>query len=203
MGCLLAGETEQWIWDNECGYQFGRYSDGADISAGAVTLGLGRKLEDATKPRLTAYYDWASGDSTLNHGWNHLFPLAHRYNGFMDLFGRRNLHDLNLLFTNSPSEKWNFLAWYHYFMLADGHQGPYNVNLSAFNPGGTVGSRDLGHEIDLIATYKRSIRSEFAAGYSHFFTGRYYETSQRIGRDPILLYTGDADFFYSQYTLYF
>jgi hypothetical protein len=179
----------------EGGVQVGRNPDGSAASAAAVTVGRGVKISDqGWKPVLWAYYDWASGDDSIGNGWNHLFPLGHKYMGFMDLFGRRNLNDANLLWTAQPSEKLTLLAWYHYFWLVNGNDGPYNVTLSPFNPGGTVGSRDLGHEIDLLATYKLSVRTDLQFGYSHFFSGKYYETSLTPVATP--LFSGDADFFY-------
>ncbi|MEQ1828821.1 MAG: alginate export family protein [Pirellula sp.] len=197
LGTLIKGEADGLLWDNEFGYQFGRNPDGSDISAYSLTLGIGAKSTGSMKPTIWMYYDWASGDDSVNNGWNHLFPLGHRYNGFMDLFGRRNLHDINTLMTFNPSEKFTVLAWYHYFFLENGNQGPYNITLSPFNPGGTVGHRDLGHEIDLLGTYKLSARSDLVLGYSHFFAGKYYDSSLRANGSA--LFNGDADFLYSQW----
>ena len=197
LGTLIKGESDDVLWDNEFGLQFGRNPDGSDISAYSVTLGSGRKLKGDMKPAVWLYYDWASGDDSINNGWNQLFPLGHRYFGFMDLFARRNIHDINSLLTLNPTPKFTLLAWYHYLALSNGNQGPYNVNGSAFNPGGTVGSRDLGHEIDLLGTYKISARSDLVLGYSHFFSGKYYSTSLNSLAQP--LFDGDADFFYTQW----
>jgi len=197
LGTAIKGESDGVLWDNEFGYQFGKNPDGSDISAFSLTFGLGTKSTGTLKPTFWMYYDWASGDDSVNNGWNHLFPLGHRYNGFMDLFGRRNLHDVNSIVTFSPTDKFTVLAWYHYFFLANDKQGPYNVTLSPFNPGGTVGSRDIGHEIDLLGTYKVSARSDLVLGYSHFFSGKYYDTSLRANGSA--LFNGDADFMYTQW----
>jgi hypothetical protein len=198
LGVLLKGEDGDLLWDNEFGYQFGRNSNASSLCEYSLTFGLGRRLSSSDKkPTIWAYYDWASGGDTAGEGWNHLFPLGHRYNGFMDLFGRKNLHDINFLFTLDATEKLNLLAWYHYFRLENGAQGPYGLNLAAFNPGGTVGSRDLGHEIDLMATYKLNPRSSMLLGFSHFFAGKYYETSTNASGDA--LFANDASFFYTQW----
>jgi hypothetical protein len=197
VGTLLKGEADGFLWDNEFGYQFGRNPDSSDISAFSLTFGGGRKLKGDSKPTLWLFYDWASGDDSVNNGWNQLFPLGHKYFGFMDLFARRNIHDINSLFTFSPTEKFTVLTWYHYFALSNGNQGPYNVGGNAFNPGGTVGSKDLGHEIDLLGTYKVNSRSDLVLGYSHFFAGKFYDTSTNAVGAP--LFNGDADFFYTQW----
>lgn len=197
LGTLIKGESGDFLWDNELGYQFGRNGDSSDMSAYAVTLGAGRKLKGGMKPTVWLYYDWASGDDSVNNGWNHLFPLAHKYLGYMDFFARQNIHDINGQFVLSPSEKLTLLVWAHYFALSNGNQGPYNVNGSAFNPGGTVGSRDLGQEIDVTGSYKITPRSDLCLGYSHFFAGNYFRKSTNSAAQP--LFAGDADFFYAQW----
>lgn len=201
LGTALKGENGNLLWDHELGYQFGRNSDGSDISACALTFGAGRKLQGDRKPSLMLYYDWASGDDSVNNGWNHLFPLGHKYLGFMDFYGRRNIHDFNALYTVNATDHFTVLAWYHYFLLSNDNQGPYNVTLTPFNSGGTVGSRDLGHEIDLLGTYKIGPRSDLVLGYSHFFAGDYYSTSVTSANAP--LFSRDADFFYTQWHINF
>lgn len=165
-----------------------------------ATFGLGRTLSQfGWNPTLWAYYDWASGDDATGagNGFHHNFPLAHKYNGFMDLFGRRNLEDVNLQLTLQPTKKLKLLAWYHYFFLETQTDTPYSVVMTPFNAGNLPGSPDLGHEIDLLATYTLSPRSDILAGYSHFFAGDYYSST------PGVPYDGDASFFYTQYTIDF
>jgi len=196
-GTAQKGDVDGMLWDNEFGYQLGRAANGSDVSAGAITFGFGRRFSETKKPTLMLYYDYASGGTATNSGWNQLFPLGHKYLGLMDFFARRNVHDFNALFTVNPTDKFTMLAWYHYFALANNDQGPYNVTGSSFNPGGTVGSRDLGHEIDLLGTYKVNKRSDLVLGYSHFFSGAYYDKSVRS--TGASLFNGDADFFYTQW----
>jgi Alginate export len=200
IGTRWQGDDDGNLWDHEIAYQFGNNTDGSSQSAAMVVAGVGRRISnDGVKPTLWTYYDWASGDQSTGagNGFNHLFPLAHRYNGFMDLFGRRNLNDPNVLMTIQPSEKWQLLAWYHYFFLANSQDTPYNVSMTPFNPGNTPASRELGHEIDLLSTWKVNPRNELQLGYSHFFSERYY--SNTIG----VPHRGDANFVYVQYTLNF
>ena len=197
LGTAFKGEVDGLLWDDEFGYQMGKNPDGSDISACSLAFGLGAKSAGSMKPTIWMYYDWASGDDSINNGWNQLFPLGHKYLGFMDLYGRRNINDLNSILTFAATDKLTVLAWYHYMFLANGAQGPYNINNSSFNPGGTVGNRDLGHEIDLLGTYKVNARSDLVLGYSLFFAGKYYDTSLRA--NGTALFNGDADFFYTQW----
>ncbi len=204
------GGYDAWLYELEGGVQFGLNGDDTDHSAGFFTLGGGRKFECVRwKPTLWAYYDWASGDGTydadigpkvkaVGTGFHHYEPLAHKYLGYMDIFGRRNIETINCQLTMTPHEKLTLLAWYYYFWLQTGKDVPYDVDMAPFAglSGGQAGSRDLGHEIDLTANYGFSARLSALIGYSHFFSGRFYRTS------PVP-YDGDADFFYTQVTLNF
>ncbi len=185
-----------WGWLQtiaEGAYQFGDYGP-FDHSAGFFTLGAGHKWDDhCWKPEFWAYYDWASGDDVIGNGFNQLFPLGHKYMGYMDLFGRTNLEDINFTLAAQPSQKWKALLWWHIFFLQDGNDVPYNVNGRPFvtTPGG---DRYLGQEIDLLFTYAITPRAELLFGYSHFFAGDWYRTN------PAAPFAGDADFFYTQFS---
>jgi Alginate export len=198
LGLRNQGENGTFLWDFESGIQFGQNNDGSDRAAGTATFGVGQKLVcQRWDPVLWFYYDWASGDGDLGqgNGYDHLFPLAHKYNGFMDLFGRRNLEDLNVMLTLSPTRKLKLLAWYHYLFLETKSDTPYSVVMAPFNPGNAPGSAELGHEIDLLATLSMTARQELQLGYSHFIAGDYYSTT------PGVPYNGDASFFYTQWSL--
>ncbi len=199
-GTRWNGTFGELLWLTEGAYQFGRNTDGSDHAAGATTVGLGRTMSQAqSKPTLWLYYDWASGDNDLGagNGYHDNFPLGHKYLGFMDLFGRRNIKDINLMFTSSPSQKLKLLAWYHYFSLANSGDSPYNIVGTPFNGGNAPGSSDLGHEIDLMATWNINARNNVVFGYSHFFSGNYYGTTAGTP------FQGDASFYYLQYSVNF
>jgi hypothetical protein len=121
------------------------------------------------------------------------------YMGFMDLFGRRNIEDLNFQLTLEPHERLKLLCWWHIFHLQNRADVPYNV---AMGPQEGVaaagGSASLGQELDLLATIKINPRADLVLGYSHFFTGEFYRTNGSAG-----LYGGDADFVYCQMHLNF
>lgn len=184
------------IWGN---YQLGTDSDDSSHQAGAWTVGLGRKSKCGWKPTLWVYYDWASGDGNApaaGNGYFQYFPLAHKYLGFMDFFGRRNIETPNVQLSVQPTDKLKLLVWYYYFFLQDQRDTPYTVLMTPFAPGVAPGSPSLGYELDLAATYKLSARTGLFMGYSHFFPGAYYDT-------PGLPYRGDANFCYVQYHINF
>ena len=198
LGSRWLGSEDAWLWDLEGGVQFGDNTDGSSKSAGFATAGLGRKLDErfpCWKPTLWGFYDWSSGDDARGrgNGFNHQFPLAHKYLGFMDLFGRSNIQSPNVLLTMQPREKVKLLLWYYYYFLSNGNDTPYNVTMSAFNAANAPASRDLGQELDAIVTYSINPRMEILFGYSHFFAGQYYKTTAGVP------FRGDADFFYTHY----
>jgi alginate export protein len=197
LGMRWAGKYCDWLYEMEAAVQLGEFQ-GNDHNAGAVTLGLGRKFEDVCwKPAIWLYYDWASGDDIEGNGYHHLFPLAHKYLGFMDLFGRRNIETPNVQFSMKPHKKLTLMLWYYYFFLENQNDVPYTVTMAPYNSGVAPASADLGHEIDLTATWKFTPRTAILFGYSHFFSGDYYKQT------PGLTYRGDADFLYTQFTVNF
>lgn len=198
-GIRWEGSRGNLLWDAEAAYQFGDNTDGTDHNAGMATFGLGRKIAHPWKPTLWAFYDYASGDDATGagNGFDHLFPLAHGYNGFMDLFGRRNLEDVNLRLTMQPTNRLKLIAWYHYMFLETKSDTPYSIAMTPFNAANAPGSADLGHEIDFVASYSLTPRSNLLLGYSHFFSGDYYDST------PGVPFNGDASFFYSQFTVNF
>ncbi len=196
LGSRWLGSQDEFLWEAEGGVQFGQNTDGSGHGAGFVTGGIGRKWSDrAWKPQLMGYYDWANGtnDRGAGNGFNQLFPLAHKYLGFMDLFGRSNIESPNVQLTMQPHQKLKVLVWYYYLFLQNGNDTPYSVVMTPFNPANAPASRDLGHEIDLLFTYNVTPRMDVVFGYSHFFAGDYYKLT------PGVPYRFDADFFYTHF----
>jgi hypothetical protein len=193
---------ESILYEFEGGSQFGDAFNGSDIGAGFVVGGLGRKIEafGDWKPTVWGYWDWASGASQSpfafgDTGFNHLFPLGHKYYGFMDLFGRRNMHDFNTTFTAPLGKKVDLLLWYHYFLL-DRQTTVYNINDTPFS-NQLAASKDVGSEIDMLLTFKLNPRHNIVVGYSYFDAGDYYKLT------PGLPSRDNAQFFYSQFTKFF
>ncbi|MCA9188085.1 MAG: alginate export family protein [Planctomycetales bacterium] len=192
LGARLWGTTQNdWLWEVEGGPQFGRQSGlGLDHDAGFCTVGMGRKLADMPwSPTLWFYYDYASG----NHGagdfnrFNHLFPLAHKYLGFIDAVQRSNIQSPNVLLTMQPTKKLGLLCWYYHFQADSATDIVPSV-------GGTPTQnnvKDFGDELDILATINLNARTEVWIGWSHLWRG-----DKIVG-------TNDADFFYSQWQLNF
>ena len=199
LAALVTGEGGCWQYELEGGVQLGKNVDNSRHVAGFTTIGLGRDVAHRVGGALWLYYDWASGDDSVGGGFHHYLPLAHKYLGFMDLFGRSNLHDVNIRWTRKLTEKLSVMVWYHDFALANANDVPYNVNMTPFNgmSSGSSGSRDLGQEIDLTASLELNNKMNLLLGYSHFFSGDYYFLTSGLP------HSDDASFFYTQFTMNF
>jgi hypothetical protein len=182
---------EKFLYEVEGGYQFGRRSGlGIDQDAGFATVGLGRAFDHHWSPTVWCYYDYASGNAVGGdfNRFNHLFPLAHKYLGFIDSVARENIESPNVLVTFKPHERWNLLVWYYYLIA---NQPDDNIPGVAFPANQRITSDDFGQELDLIATYQIAPRSSILFGYSHLWGGN------RI------LGERDIEFFYAEWTLNF
>jgi len=189
-GSRLQGKTvNKLLYEVEGAFQTGTRRDtGQNIAAYAWTAGFGYQFENVRwKPTLWFFYDYATGNEPGSGDWNRfndLFPLGHKYLGFIDAVQRRNIQSPNVRMTMAPTKKLNLLLWYHNFQAEE----PTDTILSL---GGTPGqdptSSDFGNELDFTASYKLSPRSSVLAGYSHLWRGT------RILGDT------DADFFYLQW----
>jgi len=113
----------------------------------------------------------------------------------VDLFGRRNLHDLNVFSLTPITGNISLILSYHYFALVE-QTTPYNVQMIPYNTAVQAQSRELSHEIDVLFKINVHPRNNILIGYSHFAGGDYYDTPGILpaaaGGDA------DADFFYAQ-----
>lgn len=114
----------------------------------------------------------------------------------MDLVGRQNIEDLNFQLTFSPTDKIDFVIWYHIFQLQEARDALYDAPGRAIriDPTGAAG-RDVGQELDVTWNITISPRMEVYMGYSHLFPGHF-----------LLATPGGAtgrDFYFTQFTLRF
>ncbi len=187
-GSRLYGSRGNWLYEMEGGVQTGRQSGlGVDQDAGFGTVGLGRKLpKHPWTPTVWVYYDYASGNALGGdfNRFNNLFPLGHRYFGFIDAVQRSNIESPNLLVTMKPHQRVEFLLWYWHFM-----SNTANDIVPSFGgtPPQSTTSKDLGDELDLYVKYAFNPRSNILFGWSHFWRGNK------------ILAPEDADFFYTQW----
>lgn len=195
-----------WNWELEGAYQFGeetfRGGIDQDIEAGFVSSVLGYTWNDvAWTPSMKGVFWYGTGDDNPGDGTNNtvstLFPLGHAHWGIIDNFNGSNLLDYSLQGSVKPTSKLTLVSALHWFEKADASDTIYNVAGAAL-PGGAPGStsKDLGTELDIIATYQATTNLQLQAGYSWFWYG------DAVTQDPALN-RQDADFFYFMSTLKF
>lgn len=194
LGARLNGSCGDWLYELEGAPQFGRQSGLAlDDSAGFATAGVGKKIQQAPwDTTIWFYYDYASGNNIGGdfNRYNQLFPLAHKYLGFIDATQRSNIESPNLLVTMKPSKKVKLLLWYYHLMA---NQDTDIVPSIGGTPAQSTASKDWGDELDVVATYAISPQSQILFGWSHFWAGNKIVTADK----------SDADFFYTEWTLNF
>lgn len=191
-GSRLFATHGEWLYEAEGGVQIGRQSGlGLDQDAGFGTAGIGKKYpKHPWTPTIWFYYDYASGNfpgGDFNR-FNQLFPLGHKYFGFIDAVQRSNIEAPNVQLTMKPHKKWELLTWYWHFMA---NSGSDIIPSLGGTPIQSTSRTHFGDELDLLAKYIIGPRSNVLFGYSHFWRG-----------DKILA-PQDADFTYVQWELNF
>ncbi len=151
------------------------------------------------KLRLDLEYNVASGDTNRTDGTNGsfmtLFPSGHKWYGFMDVIGWKNLREFVATARFNPLPKTAVRLDYHWFSLYTSQDAWYRKNgvatVRPLNAAAQGAPGNVGDELDLTFTWTPRPWATVDLGWSRFFAG------------PYLGATGarsDADFFYLQTT---
>ncbi len=169
-----------WTWDTMGAWQFGEdtfVSGGAgqNVNAGAFSsIGTVTLNELPWSPSFKGLFWWGSGDSNPTDGTVNtlttLYPFGHNYWGLIDNFNGANLLDYSLQASIKPVKKLKLGAQWHWFDKANANDFVYNI---AGAPLGntTTGSRNIGQELDLLATYAVNANLSVQLGYFWFWYG--------------------------------
>lgn len=209
LGGRWQGREGNWLWETELAYQFGNHTNKEPSrevprNAGMATGGIGRKFAGAFfKPELWFYFDYASGNDQLNSNsystFNQLFPLGHKYFGYMDIVGRQNILDPNVNLRFNMGNRANLSLWFHDFHLASARDALYNGGGTPirFDPSGRAG-RFVGNELDIVLNLYVNPNTDWQFGYCQFWAGRFVEETAKTPDQA-----RDANFFYTQFTFRF
>ena len=187
--------------------------DWYDHSAYAFHAELGYNLDKSPfVPRFAIEHNIASGDSnpgdTRSEGFLNLFHTNHKFYGYMDLLGWKNMRNTAVTLRLKPLAKLDsslkksiLRIDYHWFALKTNQDLWYRANAitAVASPSAAVRStlpRTIGTEIDLTWTWAPSPPYEFLLGFSHFTQGDYLAAARAVGGVP-----GRADsaqFLYAQ-----
>lgn len=179
---------------------------------------IGRSWERSKYfPRIALEYNEASGDKnpadTNNDAFLNLFHTNHKFFGFMDTLGWKNMRQIGTTFRLKPlvlldsSLKKSILRLdYHWNWLKTTQDLWYRANAITSVAAPAAGIRaglpkDLGREFDATWTWSPSPPYEILVGYSYFWTGDYLPAARKIGTT---LGRGDnATFSYVQFMVKF
>ena len=167
--------------------QFG-HNGTQNVDAWGGTAEVGYRFDQPWKPRLSAFYGYASGDKNPNDNTDNRFE---RFYGFgrpwsaNDYIVYENISTPKLRMELTPTDKLRIdfgYSWYHLASNTDRFAGANNAR----DKKGQSGS-SIGHEFDIRARWQLSKKIEAILGYAHFTAGEFTRNAVR---------PGDTDFAY-------
>jgi hypothetical protein len=151
------------------------------ISAWAGHWVLGQSFPKLKfKPRLSAEYNFASGDNprdaTTVGTFDQLYATAHDKYGLADQVGWKNIHDLRAGVDFKLAAKWALVSRYNAWWLANTHDALYSAAnaVIARVPNGSAG-KFVGQEFDSVVAYNLSKQLQLSGGYGHIFPGTFLQ----------------------------
>lgn len=196
--------TTQLDYDFNLIYQFGQNA-GQRHEAHGYTLETGYTFQHNWKPRLSAFYGYASGDrhpnDTVDNRFERFFGFARPWSAD-DYIVFENVKVPKIKLEFQPAKDLRIDGGYSWYWLASSTDRFNNLldgnNSAIKNPGfnrdSTGRSGDfIGHNFDIRARYKLTANIDTTVGYSHFTSGDFTRNRQiaALGKSP-----GSSDFFY-------
>ena len=172
--------------------QFGHNGE-RDIDAWGGNVEIGYRFDQPWKPRLSAFYGYASGDKDPNDNEHNRFE---RFYGFgrpwsaNDYIVYENISAPKLRLELTPTEKLRVDLGYSWYQLASATDRFAGAN-NARDVTGQSG-KDIGHEFDIRARWQITKKLEAIVGYAHFTAGGFTENTVR---------PGGTDFAYLEFNL--
>jgi hypothetical protein len=135
-------------------------------------------LDVASKPRVFAQYDYASGNSNPAKSASHttfdtIYPTAHDRLGIADLFGWQNIESVRAGTTVEPHRRLTFTVQGLDFWAADALDSIYNSSGGAIVANKTDHGRHVGAEIDSYSWYELNQHFNVGGGISYFGGGQF------------------------------
>lgn len=167
-------------------YQTGG-SGSRDMEAYGGNIEIGYSFDSAWKPRLSAFYGYASGDRDPTDGEDNRFE---RFFGFArpwsanDYIQFENISTPKLRLELTPSKTVRMDLGYSWYWLASDADRLNTAD--ARDRAGKSGSF-IGHEFDMRARWQMTPKIEAIFGYAHFIPGDFTKNTVR---------SGDTDFAY-------
>jgi hypothetical protein len=187
--------TKTVSWEVEQVYEAGHYG-GDDLRAFGTHEGLSWTIgKSAMKPKLTAEYNFASGDTNAKDGtrgtFDQMYASTHAKWGLGDLVGWRNMHQAAAKFEFSATKRVKVNTAVNHMWLATVQDGWYGSSGSRVVLNRKATSRDLGWEPDLYVTLTVTKDLTVGAGTAVLFGGGYITQSTDYTRlwTPYTMFT--------------
>jgi Alginate export len=181
IGTRLWGQTEHWDYNQEYTFQWGRFGSG-DILAWAAATETGYRLDSVLlTPRFSIKADAFSGDhdpSGLTLGtFNPLYEMG-PYFSYAELFGKRNLIDLQPSVRLSLSKKITLTPNTAFYWRESTQDGLYSVAAGAVIVSGQKSSdRYIGSHAAAQLKWAVNRHTTLFAEYLHFFPAGFLKQS--------------------------
>ena len=163
----------------EVARQSGSYSND-DVSTWAGYAVVGCVLPGVPlTPRLSAQYDYSSGDRLAKDGkvgtFDQLYPSNHGAFGLVDLLGWRNIRQWRAGFDMKPFARTSVNVDYRELSLASRFDALYGSTGSTIvkAPQGGALSTHVGREADTFLKHQLRPNVIIGAGYGHLFAGEF------------------------------
>jgi len=173
-------------------HQFG-HNGAQTVDAWGGNVEIGYRFDHAWKPRLSAFYGYASGDKNPTDNTDNRFE---RFYGFgrpwsaNDYIVFENVSAPKLRLELTPTEKLRIdlgYSWYHLASDTDRFNGANKARDTSGRSGDSI-----GHEFDIRARWQITKKFEAILGYAHFTPGDFTRNAVR---------PGDTDFAYLEFNL--
>lgn len=195
LGGRILGELPgRFDYSLEMARQIGHYStDPIRAGAGAYILGW-RVARAEWKPRVSAEYDFATGDKNPKDSVRGTFDnmyCGHGYYGFADQLGWRNLRSARAGFDFQASRKIQIRFDALNDFLYTTEDWMYNVGGSPKILDRNAPSSHIGEEADALVIFQLSKNTQIKAGFNHIFPGRYLKEATKGGSysSPFVMWT--------------
>ncbi len=182
-GARVFGKTPgRFDYSGEMFFQWGSYSTDHVTAMGASYVTGWTMNQSVYKPRVSAEYNYASGDPAIKDGnrntFDQFYPSNHAYYGMIDQFGWKNLKNARAGFDFLATKKFKLRADFNEFYLATIQDSLYASSGTSLALNRKATSAHIGSEANATALYQWSKIWKFGAGFGHLFAGEYLKESK-------------------------
>jgi hypothetical protein len=176
MALGVGGDSKGWKYGVTGALQLGKSGiTNLDRLAYAVIGDASRTFDGIVlSPTIKIGGSYASGGKTATqyNQFDPLYPDVQTYHGLLGAFAWSNLIDVHGSVTIMPTADMRLMAGYRYARLADKSGDWLDTYLVTAAPGGVATSEELGHEVDVLFTYRPWPAFAMSAGYSLLVLGQ-------------------------------